>query len=395
MLILLSLAVVVLVAWAGGRVAVRLGQPQVVGELVAGLALGPSLLGAVAPGVSRTLFTGPVVSDLQAVAEVGLVLFMFLVGLEFDTGELRGQGRRAAVISLSSVAVPFAVGVAIAPWFHRTTGDPSDLAAFTIFIGAAMSITAFPVLVRILQDLGLAGGRLGTLVVACAAIDDVVAWILLTVAVAVARADGATEVVRTVVLAAAFAGVLVAVVRPVLARVGRIALAPAVAGAFLAAWITDEIGVSVILGAFLAGVAVPRGDAAQRLDRLLAPVTRSVLLPVFFVVVGLSTEVGRLDEPVLWIVALAVLVAASVGKFGGAAVAARATGERWPDALSVGALMNARGLTEVVILTIGRELGVLGPSAFTIMVLMAIITTVASGPLVRRFRRGADRLPAG
>lgn len=381
----LALAVVVAFAHLVGSLADRLDQPRVVGELIAGLVLGPSVLGALAPQIDARLFPPEVVDRLAFVGELGLVLFVTSVGLAFDGSHLRRQGRTALAVSLVSILVPFALGVGIAPWVRAATGEGTDPAAFALFMGAAMAITAFPVLVRILDALDLTGTRLGTLVVACAGVDDVVAWVLLSVAVAVATSAGALGVLGTVVASVLLVGAVLLVLRPLLARLPRVPLAVAVSLALGGAWLSDLIGVSVILGAFLVGAALPRGEAVERVERQLGPVTRSVLLPVFFVIVGRSTELGSLDGPGLWLLALAVLVVASLGKLGGAAVAARVSGESWPDALGIGSLMNARGLTEVVVLTVGLELGVIGTATFTIMVLMALVTTVAAGPLARWF----------
>ncbi len=389
---LLALAVVVAAAQVGGAVATRLRQPRVIGELLAGLILGPSAVGAVAPGYLELLFPDEVVVRLEFVAELGLVLFVTLVGVEFDRAQLRGQGRRAVVVSLVSIVVPFALGLTVAGWIGRTTGEAVDPAAYAVFLGAAMAVTAFPVLVRILESLGISRAPLGTLVIACAGVDDVVAWVLLAISVAVATSGAPGEVVGTVVLAAGFAVVVLGVLRPALARLPRVPLPLVVLLSLGGAWATDRIGVSVVFGAFLVGLAVPRGETAAHVERMLAPFTTTVLLPAFFVVVGLATRVGSIDSVDLWIVTLLVVVIASVGKFGGAAVAARATGSTWADALAIGSLMNARGLTEVVVLTIGIELAVIGPTTFTIMVLMAVITTVAAGPLARRFL-GSDPGP--
>jgi Kef-type K+ transport system membrane component KefB len=384
-MVLAALTLAVSAAWVGGFIAVRLHQARVIGELVAGLLLGPTLFGAVAPEAFSVVFPADVVGSLAVVAELGLVFFVFLVGLEFDPDELRGQGSRTAAVSVASIIVPFTLGVLVAPWVHGQVGERSDLRSYAVFIGLAMAITAFPVLVRILDSLGLTHTRIGALVVACAGIGDVVAWILLAVAVAMATAGSALDVVRTVVLTAVFAVVVLTVVRPVLARFERPGLPVIVAGTLLAAWITERIGVSVILGAFLFGLVVPRGSIAGSVDRALRPVTTTVLLPVFFVTVGLATQVGSLDTVQLWLVAVAVVGVAAIGKILAGAGAARATGESLGSALAVGSLLNARGLTEIVILTIGLEVAVIGPTTFTIMVLMAIVTTIAAGPLARRF----------
>jgi Kef-type K+ transport system membrane component KefB len=393
--LLLAVAVVIAAAAGVGWLARRVGQPKVMGEIVAGILLGPSLLGVLWPDAVDYLFPPQVVGALSAVAQLGLVLFMFLVGAELELGQLRSQGRRALVISQVSILVPLVSGAVLALWLYPRVGGDVDRVGFSLFIGAAMAITAFPVLARILRDSGLASTRLGALVLTCAAIDDVSAWGVLAVVVAIVTSSGPADVVATAAWAGVFVLVMLFAVRPFIARSRLVTLPVAVAFAFVSAWIADLIGVHAVFGAFVAGATISpsvvgRLDLVERLETA----TSTILLPVFFVVAGLSTRIGLLDSAYLWGIAALVVAVAIGAKLGGSSVAARLTGESWRDALTIGVLMNARGLTEIVILTVGLELGVINQTVFTVMVLMALVTTFMTGPLLRVVRPepGADPL---
>lgn len=387
--LLLSIAIVIAATRGVGWLVARIGQPRVLGEIAAGILLGPSLVGAVWPEATAYLFPAEVRGGLGAVAQLGLVFFMFLVGLDLDASHLRGQGRRAVVISHTSIVLPFAFGSLLALWFHPRVGGDTPVLSFSLFIGIAMAITAFPVLARILQESGLHCTRIGALALTCAAIDDVTAWCALAAVVAVAGASGWADTAVTVMATAGFVVAMFLVVRPVLARVGAISMPGAVAFALLSAWVTELIGIHAIFGAFLAGFVIPRGrTASNELSTVLEPVTTSVLLPVFFAVVGLSTRFGLLDSVERWAILGLVVVVAVAGKLGGSALAARLLGESWNSAVTLGVLMNTRGLTELVILTVGLELGVIDETMFTIMVLMALVTTFMAGPALRLLGQG-------
>jgi Kef-type K+ transport system membrane component KefB len=381
----LATSVIVLAAHLGGVAARRIGQPKVLGEIVAGILLGPSVLGALWPDATATLFPTELLPWLKALAEIGLVLFMFLVGVELDREHLRGQGRRAVVVSHASIVAPFAMGFALGWWMHPTVGGHTSQLAFALFVGAAMAVTAFPVLARILQETGLDRTRVGAMTLACAAVDDVTAWCILAVVLAVAQDTGAGPVAVTVLAAVAFVAAMWWVVRPALARRADVPIALAVGIALASAWVTDLIGIHAIFGAFLAGVVMPRGagDRLVLVDRLEVAIG-TILLPVFFMMVGLSTRLGLVDTPQLWALTAAVIVVAVVGKLGGAGLAARAVGESWRDAWTIGVLMNTRGLTEIVILSVGLQQGIISETMFTIMVLMALATTLVAVPLLRR-----------
>lgn len=384
MRLLVALALVLLCARGAGWVARRVGQPRVMGEIIAGILLGPSLLGLVAPDLQEYLFPEPVVDGLRAIAQIGLVLFMFLVGIGLDPAHLRGQGHRSVVISHASIIAPCVSGALLAVWLHPRLAEGDDVVGFALFIGVAMSITAFPVLVRILQESGLDRTRIGALTLTCAAVDDVTAWCLLAVVVALVGAGSALDVAVTIGASVLFVVVLMRFVRPALERRGEVSLAVAAAFAFGCAAVTEAIGIHAIFGAFLAGAAMsPSVVRRAAYTAQLESVTTAILLPVFFVVVGLSTQLGLLDDAYLWGVTLLVLAVAVLGKLGGASLAARAVGESWRDAAIVGVLMNTRGLTELVILTVGLELGVINDTLFTIMVIMALVTTLMAAPLLR------------
>jgi Kef-type K+ transport system membrane component KefB len=389
---LLALGVIVLAVRAVGYLLSRIGQPRVIGEIIAGILLGPSLLGLVAPPVSSDLVPASVVTALGVLAQVGLVLFMFMIGLELDFTRLRGHGTRLACVAGASIVVPFALAIGLALALYRSYGGGEDKLVFCLFIGVAMAITAFPVLARVLKESGLAGTRVGTLSLVAAAVNDVVAWCVLAFVIALSRTTGAAGGLRTIVLAVAFVAVLLLVVRPLLARLPEVPIWLALVIALLAAWAADRAGIHVIFGGFIAGVVMPRrpqwqSSVHERLDMVVT----TLLLPVFFVMTGLSTHVEGLRTPGVWGVVILVIAVATAGKFGGTALAARATGERWTEAFTLGILMNTRGLTELVVLTVGLQLHLITPTVFTVMVLMALVTTLMAPPLLRLIERRPAR----
>ncbi|MEV4296114.1 cation:proton antiporter domain-containing protein [Microbispora rosea] len=385
---LLALGVIMLVVWAVGALVSRIGQPRVIGEIIAGILLGPSLLGLLAPAAGTYLFPASVVSALGVLAQVGLVLFMFMIGLELDFGRLRGQGARLASVAGASIVVPFVLAIGLALVLYPGYGAGADELVFCLFIGAAMAITAFPVLARLLKESGLAGTRVGTLSLVSAAVNDVVAWCLLAFVIALSRATGAGDGLMTLVLAVVYVAAMLGVVRPLLARMDNVPIWLALVVALLAAWLADRAGIHVIFGGFVAGAVMPRQPEWRRtVHERLDMVVTHLLLPVFFVMTGLSTHVEGLRTAGVWGVALLVIVVATAGKFGGTALAARAAGERWTDAFTLGVLMNTRGLTELVVLSVGLQLGIISSTVFTVMVLMALVTTLMAPPLLRLIAR--------
>ena len=381
--VLIAVATVLLVARLCGWLISKVGQPRVHGEILAGIVLGPSLLGLVWPEGVGYLFPTEIVGALKILAELGLVIFMFLIGLELDLPKLQGQGHKAVLISHASILLPLVLGSALGLWLHPRFGGDADRLGFVLFIGVAMAITAFPVLARVLQETGLYRTRVGVLTMTCAAVDDVTAWCVLAGVVALVKSSGFADTLSTVALSLGFVVVMLGVLKPLLARMPVVPVWAALAIALAGAWTTEQIGIHAIFGAFLAGTAMPRGNGTQQEVKLrLETVTLALLLPVFFVVVGLATRIDLLDRAYLWGVTLAVIAVAIVGKWGGSMIAARITGERWRDANVIGILMNTRGLTELVILSVGLELGVINETIFTIMVLMALVTTLMATPML-------------
>ena len=392
---LVQVAVIVTASRLVGLVTRRAGQPLVIAEIIAGIMLGPSLFGWAAPGAYGDLFPAASLGVVRMVSQLGLVLFMFLVGLELDPRMLRGRSHTSVAISHSSIVVPFLLGVAVAVWIHARYADPQvSLTSFALFLGAAMSITAFPVLARILSERGLLRTRMGAITIACAAVDDVTAWCILAFVVATSRATGLDGALLTTASALAFIVAMVVLVRPLLARVGRrIATPEAMTQNVVAltlvlvlasSWATERIGIHALFGAFLFGAILPKdGGFARALAEKLEDVVVVVLLPLFFALSGLRTEIGLLDSSQDWLVCAVIIVAACVGKFGGSAVAARLTGLSWRESSALGVLMNTRGLMELIVLNIGLDLGVISPTVFSMMVLMALVTTFVASPLLQ------------
>ena len=398
-LLLAQILVVLLVARLLGSAARRLGQPAVIGEITAGLVLGPSVMGAMAPALSVLLFPPESLPILQLLSQIGVLLFMFLVGLELNWSDVRRQAKAALIISHASIVLPFLLGVGAALVLfadHARPGIP--IQAFALFMGVAMSITAFPVLARILAERGLSTTPLGSMAITCAAAGDVTAWTLLAIVVAVVTAGGSLAgVVTAIVLAALVTIVMVTLVRSLLARV-LTSTSPAwlggtgmtiVIGVLLAAALTTElIGVHALFGAFLAGAVVPPDQTLRlRLRERLESVSTVLLLPLFFAYTGLRTEVAWLDGPSAWLMCLTFIALATLGKLGATAVTARLTGMGWRDAFVLGALMNTRGLMELIVLNVGLELGVISPEIFAALVVMALVTTAMTAPMVDMARR--------
>jgi len=391
-----------------------LRQPQVIGEMVAGVILGPSLLGAVAPELQQFLFPPESKPLLYAVAQVGIALYMFLVGLDFRSDDFKANAPSAVAVSLSGIIVPFIVAIVATPVLMKVPdlfGATVSQFNATLFLGAAIAITAFPVLARIIHDRGLSGTLIATQALSAAAIGDAIAWCVVAVVLASLGAGA------HVVLLAAGGGlaltVLLILLGPrLLAPLGRLAqreheagqpLSPTVLAVSLmlctlSAYISDVIGLHAVFGAFLIGTAMPRGVYAERLHQLLEPFTLVFLLPVFFTFSGLNTRLTMVSSPELAWIAGGILAASIFAKFVACWGAARATGQDNPRALGIGALMNARGLTELIIINIGLQAGIIGPALFSILVLMAIVTTLMASPLFewvygRRARAGGELPP--
>ncbi|HKY33814.1 MAG TPA: cation:proton antiporter [Candidatus Polarisedimenticolia bacterium] len=404
----LQLAVILSVCHVVALAGRRVGQTRVVCEMVAGVLLGPSLLGLLVPGVQEWLFpltatvgegaaavviTHPSMSILYAISQVGLVLYMFLVGLEFNTGLIAGRMRSAGLVSAAGIVIPFALGAAYSTqltgggrFFHPEVTPPWA----ALYLGACMSITAFPMLARIIYEKGIAGTRLGTLTLAAGSMDDAVAWCLLAVVLAFLKGSVAIAVLA-IGGGALFTLAMIVAGRPLLRgferRVERDdgltvnTLVFVLLVLSLAAWFTDAIGIYAVFGAFIVGAVMPRGRFAREVRGHTEYLTTGLLLPVFFVYSGLNTRLGLVSSVGLWGVTAAIILLAIAGKGLACAAAARAGGESWRDAATIGTLMNARGLMELIILNIGLQAGIITPTLFTILVMMAIVTTLMASPL--------------
>jgi Kef-type K+ transport system membrane component KefB/nucleotide-binding universal stress UspA family protein len=370
-------------------------QPQVVGEMAAGILLGPSLLGWAAPGVSGYLFPGGSLPYLSAVSQVGLIIYMFLVGLEFDTRLMRGRGHAAVVTSHVSIIAPFFLGSLVALFLYpRLSDDSVSFVGFSLFMGASMSVTAFPVLARILSERNLTRTRVGAVTIACAAVDDITAWSILAIVVAIVRASSMhTPLWITLAGSAAYLLLIITVVRRALRWLetyyqNRGRLTQDMVGIVLlvvlaSAWTTEWLGIHALFGAFAMGAIMPKQSRfVHDLMEKLEDVTVVLFLPIFFAFAGLKTSIGLVAGPEMWAYAGLCLLVAVAGKFGGSTVAARLTGLSWRESGALGILMNTRGLMELVILTIGLELGVISPALYTMLVMMALITTAMTTPVL-------------
>ena len=395
--VLLALGVVVVFGHLLGRLMTAIGQPPVIGEVLSGILLGPSLLGRLVPATETSLFPEPIRPALGVIAQLGVVLYMFAVGLEFDAASLRRRAAPFVFTSLASIAVPFMLGCGLAFFIADAFKPPGvPFLAFALFMGVAMSITAFPVLARILTDRGLSRTEVGVAALTCAAVDDVTAWCLLAVAVGVARATVSGALMATV-LTVAFILFMFLVVRPIVVRLTRAreasepsqgAITWTLLGMLASAITAEVIGIHAIFGAFIFGAIVPTGSAvAERLAVQRTPVVTILFLPAFFALTGLRTEIGLVSSAADWAICLLIIVLATAGKFGGTVAAGTAAGMTWRFAAQLGVLMNTRGLMELVVLNVGLDLGVLTPSLFTMMVLMAIVTTAMTAPALDILRR--------
>ena len=378
------------VGWLGKRF---LGQPQVVGEMIAGVLLGPSLFGLIAPHWQAMLFPEEAKPILYAGAQLGVGLYMFLVGLGFDRAQFRGNARSASAVSISGMAAPFLVAMVITPWLMSMPGlfSPKlSIVQATLFMGACISITAFPMLARIIHERGLTKSALGTLSLSAGAIDDAGAWIVLAIVLAT-FGEGSAVAVRAIGGAAAFAVLMIWAGPRLLAPLGTAAdraggvsqhlLSIVLALFLLAAFLMDWVGMHAVFGGFLLGTAMPRGTLSRDLKAKLEPITVVLLLPMFFTFSGLNTQLGLVADPGLLLAAVAVLAASILAKGGACWAAARLTGQDNATALGIGALMNARGLMELIIINIGLQRGLIGPALFSIFVLMAVVTTLMASPL--------------
>lgn len=405
-LLLAQIIAIIVVARLFAWLARLMGQPTVIGEIVAGIVLGPSLIGSVLPDMNQFLFPPASLGNLQVVSQLGLILFMFVVGMELDLRELGQKARNAVVISHSGIMLPFLGGAALSYFlFNRFAPEGVQFLSFALFMGIAMSITAFPVLARIVQERGLHRTPVGSAVITCAAADDLTAWCLLAVVIAIVKAGTLISAIPVILLTIIYMVVMLKLVRPFLRRLGELNASreklnrPMVALFFivliLSAYITEVIGIHALYGAFMAGAMMPDNTRFRNIFiEKVEDVALVLLLPLFFVFTGLRTQIGLLNNVDLWLTAGVIIVVAVAGKSLGATLSARYIGHRWKDSLLIGALMNTRGLMELVVLNIGYDLGVISPELFAMMVIMALVTTFMTGPaisLIMWLFRGQDR----
>ncbi len=397
--LLLAVVIIVVGCAAVGAVLRRLGQPAVIGEILTGVLLGPSVFGALWPQGFHWVLPTVITPQLGTLAQLGAILFLFVAGMEMDTSLLRGRSGTAVVVSHVSIALPFVLGVVLAIVVHERFAPPGvGFEPFALFMGVSMSVTALPVMARILMDKGLLRSEVGTVALTCALVDDATAWSLLAVVVAFATASSFAGVVLTVALAICFGVFMVVVARPLmraiastgLADMRQVFLSLTLAGLLLSSYVTDRIGIHPIFGALIFGMICPRDlPVFTWIREHMSVLTTTLLLPLFFAYSGLRTQIGLLGLNFdLWLWCLLILAVAIIGKFGGSAVAARAVGTDWRRSLQLGALMNCRGLTELVVLNIGLDLGVLSPTLFTILVIMALVSTAMTSPIVVALQPG-------
>ena len=391
-ILLAQIITIIFVARFFGWVFRKIGQPSVIGEIIAGIALGPSLLGLYFPEFSSGLFPIQSLGNLQFLSQIGLILFMFIIGIELDLKVLQNRAKEAVVISHASIVIPFALGIGLAYFvYYRFAPAGVAFLPFALFMGIAMSITAFPVLARIVQERGIHKTKLGAIVITCAAADDITAWCLLAAVIAIVKAGTFVSSLYVIGLAILYVIVMFFVVKPFLKKIGELygtkenLSKPVVAIFFLtliiSSYLTEIIGIHALFGAFMTGVIMPDITKFRNLFiEKVEDVSVILLLPLFFVYTGLRTEIGLINDPFLWRVTGFIILVAVVGKFFGSALAAKFVGQSWRDSLTIGALMNTRGLMELIVLNIGLDLKVLTPEVFTMMVIMALVTTFMTGP---------------
>jgi Kef-type K+ transport system membrane component KefB len=394
-LLLIQLILIVALARFFAAHSARLGQPAVIGEMIAGIVLGPSVAGALAPGLFQLVFPAGSMGALRMLSQVGVILFMFVVGMELNLKQLRGQARTAVLVSHVSIVLPFFLGTFFSLFMYESFSTRGiNFSSFALFMGVAMSMTAFPVLARILEERGLTKSPLGSMALTCAAVADVTAWTVLVFVVAVVKSRHPGNCLIAIGLLLLFVGVMLLVVRPLLRRlpVAQMGVSngptqnmvvTVLLVAFGAGLLTEVIGIHALFGAFLAGVCMPQGsDFRLRVRDRLESFSAAFLLPLFFAFTGLRTQVGLLSDWRSVSVCLGLVAVATLGKLGGSMLTARWSGMDWHDSFALGALMNTRGLVELIVLNIGFDLGILSPKVFTMMVIMALVTTCMTGPLL-------------
>lgn len=397
--LLMQVIIIIVFVRLFGFIFKRTGQPAVIGEIIAGIVLGPSVLGLIAPDISAFIFPANSLNNLQFLSQVGLILFMFIIGLELDVSVIRKQATEAIIISHASIIIPYACGMLLALFMYPSFAPEGiSFLSFSLFMGIAMSITAFPVLARIIQERKITKTKLGIMALTCAAADDVTAWCILAALIGIVKSGTSVYALYTIGLLILYVLFMILIIKPLLKKVlikynkhqlvGSSMIAIAFMVMLLSAYITEIIGIHALFGAFLAGVIMPdEFDFRKTLIHKIEDVSMILLLPLFFVFTGLRTQISLLNEGSLWITFIWIIVAAIIGKFGGSTIGAKVVGQSWKDSLSIGALMNTRGLMELVVLNIGYDLGILSPQVFAMMVLMALVTTLLTNPALNLINR--------
>lgn len=393
-ILLLQIVTIIVVARIFGFFCRKIGQPSVIGEIAAGIFLGPSFIGMYFPDFSHFVFPDKSMDNLKFLSQIGLILFMFVVGMELELKTLKNKANDAVVISHASIIFPFTLGVGLAYLLYSEFAPANvNFLSFALFIGISMSITAFPVLARIVQERGLTKTRLGSIVITCAAADDITAWCILAAVIAIVKAGSVLSAIYIIIMAVAYVFLMLKIVQPFLKRLGdkhsnKESLSKPVVAIFfitllISAFATEVIGIHALFGAFLAGVIMPSNMNFRTIFiEKIEDVAVLLLLPLFFVFTGLRTQIGLLDSWHLWSIAILIIAVATVGKFVGSAFAAKFVGQSWRDSLIIGALMNTRGLMELIVLNIGYDLGVLSDEIFAMLVIMALVTTFMTGPFL-------------
>lgn len=400
--ILLQIVVILIVVQLFGQLCKRFGQQWVIGEILAGLALGPSIIGGLWPGFKGLVFPTSTLPTLQTLGDISLVLYMFSLGACLETERMLRQSRVAIVISLSGILLPLLLGSFLAYFLYADFAGPkATKLSFILMVGTAMSITAFPVLARLLTEKGMLGTKIGMLALTCAAVDDVAAWCLLALVVAIIHDKSMFYALQTVGLTLLFIVGMLIIVRPLFAlatrhiRSKQIITALMVIMVLLSAYCTNTIGIHPVFGAFLMGLILPRKDVLIEQVRSTEKINSLLFLPLFFVYSGLRTQIGLIHTSALWLICLLVLVIACLGKIVGGISGVLWVGKAsWKEALSLGFLMNTRGLVELIVLNIGLDMGVLSPTIFSMLVIMALVTTMMASPLLS-ISRGKAKIQQG
>jgi Kef-type K+ transport system membrane component KefB len=403
---ILQLIIILIASQVCGFLFKKMHQPAVMGEILAGIILGPSVVGGLFPAFTAFVFPAASLGNLQMLSQIGLVLFMFVIGMELDINLIRSKAKAAVYISNASIIVPYFLGVALSYFLYKNYAPPEiPFYGFALFMGIAMSITAFPVLARVLREKGLTNTKFGTIAITSAAAGDITGWCILAFVIAIVKAGSIASSFYTIIAAAIYVLFMLLIGKRVLLWIARrnnyadkgiraSTMAIIFLVLLLSSYCSEVIGIHALFGAFLAGVIMPEEWNFRKviIDKI-EDVALVLLLPLFFVFTGLRTQIGLLNDSSLWGICLLVIILAIAGKFGGSAIAARIKGESWHDSLAIGALMNTRGLMELVILNIGYDLGILTPQIFTIMVIMALVTTLMTSPaldLINHYFHGKD-----